>query len=162
MLPHNVFVDTLVKGDCHLIQRTALYALRTMVAAFMVAGGVSTAQAACAPDGQGGVTNTGGSCTVVPPVNRITATGSGTTTAAGVTLAVPYGIAVTASGGASVNLQNGVAGPSAISAPNGGGLVALFATGVSSQITADSLNITLSSGGGTPRHRQPPAATLPS
>jgi outer membrane autotransporter protein len=84
-----------------------------------------------------------------PPVNRITATGSGTTTALGVTLAVPYGVAVTASGGASVSLgQDDVAGPPAVSAPNGGGLVGLFATGVSSTITADSLVIGLPSGGG--------------
>lgn len=149
MLPGNLFVQTPAKGNYHCFQRDVVCALRTMFASFVVAGGVSTAQAACAPDGQGGVTNTGGTCTVVPPVNRITATGNGTTTAAGVTLSVPYGVAVTASGGASVSLgQDDVAGPSIISAPNGGGLVGLFATGVSSQITADGLNIGLPSGGG--------------
>lgn len=149
MLPANVFVDALAKGECQFIQRDLRCTLRTVVASFVVASGVSTAQAACAPDGQGGVTNTGGTCTVVPPVNRITATGSGTTTANGVTLSVPYGVAVTASGGASVNLgKDDVAGPPAISAPNGGGLVGLFATGVYSQITANGLSMGLPSGGG--------------
>lgn len=62
---------------------------------------------------------------------------------------MPYGVAVTASGGASVSLApDDVAGPPAISAPYGGGLVGLFATGVSSTITANNLVIGLPSGGG--------------
>lgn len=149
MLPGNVILKTLAKDNCHLGQHDIVWVLHKMLASFVLAGSVSAAQAACAPDGQGGVINTSGNCTVVPPANRITASGSSTTMAAGVTLSVPYGVAVTASGGASVSLgRDDVAGPPAISAPNGGGLVGLFATGVSSQITADSLNMTLPSGGG--------------
>ncbi|AIP33886.1 outer membrane autotransporter barrel domain protein [Paraburkholderia xenovorans LB400] len=141
---------TASKVDGYLFQQGVVCALRTLAGAwFVMAVSVSPAQAACAPDGQGGITNSGGTCSVAPPVNRITATGSGTTTAPGVTLAVPYGIAVTASGGASVSLgRSDAGGAPAISALNGGGLTGLFATGVSSTITADSLAIGLPSGGG--------------
>ena len=107
-----------LKVNDHFIWRDIICVLRILLVLFGLARGASTVRAACVSDGQGGISNNGGNCTVDPPVNRITATGIGTTTANGVTLSVPYGVAVAASGGASVNLgQDDVAGPPAISAP---------------------------------------------
>jgi hypothetical protein len=66
MVPANVLVKTASTDDGRFIQRGAAYALRTLFASFVMTCSVSPAQAACAPDGQGGVTNSGGTCSVIP------------------------------------------------------------------------------------------------
>jgi hypothetical protein len=68
MMPDNVLVKTPSRVDGHFIEGRVVYALRTLCAWFVMAGSVSVVQAACAPDGQGGVTNSGGTCSVVPPL----------------------------------------------------------------------------------------------